>query len=80
MFLRASDLDGTLHTRAWKCAASVQVLRHQANMTNYDFDRYYSGLVHRLVPNLLREGFSEPGRNEPCPCGSQKKSKRCCFD
>lgn len=21
-----------------------------------------------------------PGRNEPCPCGSGKKAKRCCFD
>ena len=22
---------------------------------------------------------SKPGRNEPCPCGSGRKAKRCCF-
>jgi len=23
--------------------------------------------------------MSKPGRNEPCPCGSGKKYKKCCF-
>jgi len=49
--------------------------------------------VHRLLqdPGLLRDGADgpqgqdagvgsgkKPGRNEPCPCGSGKKYKRCC--
>ena len=25
----------------------------------------------------FRKGFREPGRNEPCPCGSGKKFKHC---
>lgn len=25
----------------------------------------------------FRKGFTEPGRNAPCPCGSGKKYKRC---
>lgn len=36
---------------------------------------------------LLRQGIGgqrvvppRPGRNEPCPCGSGKKFKRCCID
>ena len=24
--------------------------------------------------------MSKPGRNDPCPCGSGKKHKRCCID
>ncbi len=24
------------------------------------------------------KGQSEPGRNDPCPCGSGKKYKKCC--
>lgn len=27
---------------------------------------------------LPREGAARVGRNEPCPCGSSKKFKRCC--
>jgi hypothetical protein len=23
--------------------------------------------------------MNEPGRNDPCPCGSGKKYKKCCF-
>jgi|TARA_B100002049_G_C16024024_1_gene351572 hypothetical protein len=29
------------------------------------------------TPN--KANFLTPGRNSPCPCGSGKKSKRCCF-
>lgn len=24
--------------------------------------------------------MNKPGRNDPCPCGSGKKYKRCCID
>lgn len=26
----------------------------------------------------IRKGVPEPGRNDPCPCGSGKKFKKCC--
>ena len=28
---------------------------------------------------IAREGFSGTGRNEPCPCGSKRKYKKCCL-
>ena len=31
----------------------------------------------RVVSRLIRES-GVPGRNDPCPCGSGKKYKRCC--
>jgi uncharacterized protein YchJ len=54
------------------------------------------GLFKRTVdPDLLSEeerivenaekvepilGRQEPGRNDPCPCGSGKKFKKCCWN
>ncbi len=32
-----------------------------------------------IDPDLFKEQ-REPGRNEPCPCGSGKKFKKCCLD
>lgn len=30
------------------------------------------------LPNYARKTVKEPGRNDPCPCGSGKKYKNCC--
>lgn len=27
----------------------------------------------------IKKGSAEPGRNDPCPCGSGKKYKQCCL-
>jgi hypothetical protein len=32
------------------------------------------------APLTLRRGGDKPGRNDPCPCGSGKKYKKCCHD
>lgn len=32
-----------------------------------------------LVPTSLQMKRGRVGRNDPCPCGSGKKFKRCCF-
>ncbi|MCL6105810.1 MAG: SEC-C metal-binding domain-containing protein [Actinobacteria bacterium] len=34
-----------------------------------------------MKPGLYEKALTdgpEPGRNDPCPCGSGKKYKRCC--
>jgi hypothetical protein len=36
-----------------------------------------SGLSHREAKRALT--ISKPGRNEPCPCGSGRKYKKCCM-
>jgi len=35
--------------------------------------------VHRDDPNLGARPMAKIGRNDPCPCGSGKKHKRCCL-
>jgi tetratricopeptide (TPR) repeat protein len=38
--------------------------------------------VHARFPRESQQGFtvSKIGRNDPCPCGSGKKYKHCCFE
>lgn len=35
-------------------------------------------LPHRQQHELAIRGKSKLGRNDPCPCGSGKKFKKCC--
>lgn len=30
-------------------------------------------------PETIHKDAEEPGRNDPCPCGSGKKYKQCCL-
>jgi len=43
----------------------------------------WNGLVHCALPvspaRLKRKAMPEPGRNDPCPCGSGKKFHECCL-
>ncbi|GEM_PF-3469953 len=34
--------------------------------------------VYRSLRRAQKAGFHNAGRNDPCPCGSQKKFKKCC--
>ena len=39
---------------------------------------YKTGSTITDIPNPRKEAQKKPGRNEPCPCGSGKKYKKCC--
>lgn len=47
--------------------------------------RYVAGLPGEDDPPLpppvepIKKTKAEPGRNDPCPCGSGKKFKQCCL-
>ena len=32
-----------------------------------------------VTPQTIRKDGPAPGRNDPCPCGSGQKYKKCCF-
>ncbi|MEZ5071228.1 MAG: SEC-C metal-binding domain-containing protein [Bacteroidales bacterium] len=53
------------------------------------FDHYKKILVtwqydkedqKQSASNALTSSFPKPGRNDPCPCGSGKKYKKCCLE
>lgn len=49
--------------------------RHEATARDYSRRYGYPSLQKPLVRDLPKYG-----RNEPCPCGSGKKFKKCCID
>lgn len=54
-----------------------QELREDATFTRHDGNWYYvDGHVYGQEPYVREE--PRVGRNEPCPCGSGKKYKKCC--
>ena len=38
----------------------------------------FKPIVFRAKPKQFKSDESKVGRNEPCPCGSNKKYKKCC--
>jgi hypothetical protein len=70
---------------------AIQLLRRQqadglgTRKTQKSLDLYLRFRADMLPPNVgaLQQGstveiISRPGRNDPCPCGSGQKYKRCC--
>ena len=46
---------------------------------NADFDQAMSAMLQQGGGvETLRRDAPKVGRNDPCPCGSGKKYKRCC--
>jgi uncharacterized protein YecA (UPF0149 family) len=45
---------------------------------NHDHDDHHGHQHHAPVETFVRGG-AKVGRNDPCPCGSGKKYKKCCL-
>lgn len=65
-----------LRTELKKTLAGSQGLRP---MTATEHERAVRR-AYRVICELPPQTRSRVGRNEPCPCGSEKKFKRCCLD
>lgn len=64
------DMDGEYHEGEVYKDFDAQIWQHEVNHLNG-------------IEEDVRDAFKEPspvqvGRNEPCPCGSGKKYKKCC--
>jgi len=66
-------MNGEKHTRNADLKIESQIWQHEINHLN--------GVEEVVVENdhwtVRREG-AKIGRNDPCPCGSEKKYKKCC--
>jgi SEC-C motif domain protein len=68
----ASGNEGWVHFRAlWQCGDQWGLLEERSRFLR-EQERwcYHSGEVHQVA--------LKPGRNDPCPCGSGRKLKKCC--
>lgn len=43
------------------------------------FDKFIRPMQIPPTPSQMKRHPPRVGRNEPCPCGSGKKFKKCCF-
>ena len=51
------------------------ILQHLMKKWDNPYDKWYVEVLDVLKPE-----YRNTGRNTPCPCGSGKKYKHCCFD
>ena len=59
-------------------AGKQQIHYEKAEFVREDGAWRYSGMREEEGGSTFRRAEPKIGRNEPCPCGSGKKYKRCC--
>lgn len=55
----------------------IQKAKHEDPLTHHDDHEEKPEFEHPPLTPIVRE-VPKIGRNEPCPCGSGKKYKKCC--
>jgi len=65
------DIDGNYHENEFYKGFEAQIWQHEINHLN-GVEEDVREFTHYLPPKSY-------DRNEPCPCGSGKKYKKCCF-
>lgn len=78
---KAGDSEGTVefiarfkvNNRAGKLQEKSRFIKEEGRWY------YFDGDVQEAPPPKTITGKEKIGRNEPCPCGSGKKYKRCCL-
>ena len=80
--LLASDSDGNPLV-AGRSAEELIETRQEAlwmiGPSTFALYGHWKGQRDSAAPSLI-DPFRKVGRNEPCPCGSGKKHKKCCLD
>jgi SEC-C motif domain protein len=71
------DDDGIVEFRASYRAAGVTTVHHERSRFRRHDGRWFYTDSDAVKPAPARRA-TEVGRNDPCPCGSGKKYKRCC--
>ena len=73
----AGDDDGVVEFKATYRAGGATIVHHERSRFRRDDGRWFYVDGDIVKPAPVRRAASA-GRNDPCPCGSGKKYKRCC--
>ncbi len=65
---RLKEVESIFAENGWKCTIGLEPDKPE-NITDLEI------LLNPTKPNIAEKKI---GRNEPCPCGSGKKYKKCC--
>jgi len=72
------DQQGTVEFVASYKEKGVMRQHHEIGQFRKLGDTWYYTEGKLVPPNTLRHAQPKTGRNDPCPCGSGKKYKKCC--
>ena len=73
----SANVDTTQESTSTTLAHAVSMSRLQGYIKPHSSGTRYTIMLDKLTPGTRVSG-PKVGRNEPCPCGSGKKSKKCC--
>ncbi|MEW6079572.1 MAG: YchJ family protein [Thermodesulfobacteriota bacterium] len=59
-------------------AKGRKAMHHERALFEKDNGRWYFKDGNAVTPQTIRRDAPKVGRNDPCPCGSGKKFKKCC--
>jgi len=66
---------------AWKYFLRREIMSTKENTKEVEVEKEHvhgPGCHHDHAPKSAIRHTPKVGRNDPCPCGSQKKFKKCC--
>ncbi|MDY0162696.1 YchJ family protein [Desulfobotulus sp.] len=76
-----SDTEGAVEFAAHFSQDGKRFVHHERAIFRKGEDtRWYFYDGQPVTPVTIRRESPKVGRNEPCPCGSGKKYKKCCMD
>ena len=75
---QAGDDQGWVEFRARYRDDRGERHHHELSLFRRDKGRWFFHSAHAPKGTTLRHTQPKVGRNEPCPCGSGKKHKKCC--
>ncbi len=74
----AEDSEGTVEFIAYYSNKNTAQKHHELAQFKKESDRWYFFDGEFVKPSSVKRDGPKIGRNEPCPCGSGKKYKKCC--
>jgi uncharacterized protein YecA (UPF0149 family) len=57
----------------WACFKHENKKKKSNELLNFDYEK-----AMKFMEDMNKEEKIKIGRNDPCPCGSGKKYKKCC--
>ena len=72
-----SDTEGSVEFKAHYQIDGVEYVHHECSSFLKDDGKWFF-LNGEIINQPLKRDAPKVGRNDPCPCGSGKKFKKCC--
>ena len=77
---QASDEEGSVEFMAHFIQNEERMVHHERAIFKKQDDKWFFFDGEAVAPETFVRETPKVGRNEPCPCGSGKKYKKCCLD